>query len=63
MTKHVLDTEPKWESMIYLLVELAQKHEQREYVISELKKIARIADKVRQAQKNKERLVFDFTED
>ena len=61
--KTVLDTEPKWIDMIHILVELSQKPKDREFAFKELTKIAEIADQVRQAQKKKEKLVFDFTEE
>lgn len=53
----IIDIEPSWVSLIPVLMDM----QDRELAESELMKIAKIADTVRQAQKNKEKLVFDFT--
>jgi hypothetical protein len=53
-----MDIEPLWVDMIPLFLDMKDKSLAK----SELTKIAVIADKIRQAQKNKEMLVFDFTD-
>ena len=52
-----IDIEPKWINLIPILLDLP-----REYAISELNKLAKLGDEVRQAQKNKEKIVYDFRE-
>lgn len=56
MGKVIVDCEPKWVNLIDLFLDMKDKVYARE----ELMKLAVIGDKVRQAQKNKEKLVFDF---
>jgi len=53
---HKVDIEPLWIDLIPFLVNLNDK----EYAIKELSKLAIIGDLVRQAQKKKENLVFNF---
>jgi len=57
--KHKIDCEPKWVDLIPILVGSGD----RAFAIRGLRKIAVIADKIRQAEKNKEKIEFDFTED
>jgi hypothetical protein len=57
--RQTIDIEPLWEELVPILVNL----EDKEYAIMELKKIAVIADMVRQAQKKKDKIIFDFTEE
>jgi len=58
-----IDAEPRWVNLIPELVRQAKDEKNDTFVISELTKIAVIADKVRKAQKNKEKLVFDFSKE
>lgn len=59
MEKHVIDCEPKWVDLVPILMDMKDK----QLATEEVMKMAVIADQVRQAQKKKEKLVFDFTED
>ena len=52
-----IDIEPKWIDLIPILLDMP-----REYAIKELNKLATIGDEIRQAQKKKEKLVYDFRE-
>lgn len=54
----MIDIEPKWVNLIDFLLNTKNK----EMAKKELMKIAEIADIVRQAQKKKELLTFDFRE-
>ena len=56
--KLTIDIEPKWAELISILLNIKDK----EIARKELMKIAVIADQIRYAQKNKEKLVFDFRE-
>lgn len=52
-----VDIEPLWINLIPILLEI----EDKDFVLMELNKLAVIGDIVRLAQKNKEKIVFDFT--
>ena len=52
--KRYIDIEPKWVDLVEILIETKNRHE--------IRKMAVIADEVRQAQKKKQRLVYDFRE-
>lgn len=56
ISEEILDMEPTWRSLIPIYLNMKDK----ELAQEELMKIVKIADMMRQTQKNKEKLVFDF---
>jgi len=52
-----IDLEPLWINLIPILLEMP-----KDYALKELNKLAIIGDEVRQAQKKKQKLVYDFSE-
>lgn len=58
-----VDCEPKWKDLMPLFVDMLieSPNNNKEYVLKELSKIANIVDMVRQAQKKKQKITFDFS--
>ena len=54
-----IDIEPTWNEIINIWIN-SDMHCSNVNVSSELKKMAIICDKIRNAQKNNEKIVFDF---
>ncbi|MCP3684447.1 MAG: hypothetical protein GY861_17345 [bacterium] len=59
LSSETIDTEPTWCQLLPALVNMKNK----DHAIKELKKVCVIADMVRQAEKRKDKLVFDFRPD
>jgi len=55
-----LDCEPKWVDMVSLLITLSKEPKNKQYVIDELTKIAKLADVIRSAQKKGHKITFDY---